>query len=85
MASSLYGSSPSGTRQKTPKHLPDSISVKLLSWMIREEVDVMSERMVVSEEDFYEMLSFLVTSAHPTVHEPRLYGTLRLIDALPDS
>jgi hypothetical protein len=53
--------------------------------MIREEVDVISERMVVSEEGFYEMLSFLVTSAHPTVHEPRLYGTLRLIDALPDS
>jgi nitroreductase len=50
-----------------------------------EEVDVMSERMVVSEEDLYEMLSSLVTSAQPTVHEPRLYGTLRLIDALPDS
>jgi len=40
-----------------------------------------SQRMVVSEEDLYEMLSFLVTSAHLTVHEPRLYGTFRLIDA----
>jgi hypothetical protein len=41
----------------------------------------MNQRLVVSEEDLYEMLSYLVTSAHLTVHEPRLYGTFRLIDA----
>jgi hypothetical protein len=37
--------------------------------------------MVVSEEDLYEMLSFLIASAHLAVHEPRLYGTFRLVDA----
>ncbi len=41
----------------------------------------MSQRMVVSEEGLYEALSFLVSSAHLCVVEPRLYGTFRLIDA----
>jgi hypothetical protein len=41
----------------------------------------MSQRMVISEEDLYEVLSFLVSSAHLCVTEPRFYGTFRLIDA----
>lgn len=41
----------------------------------------MSQRMVVSEEDLYEALAFLVSSAHLCVVEPRFYGTFRLIDA----
>lgn len=41
----------------------------------------MSERMVVSEEGLYEMLAFLVTSAHMSVMEPEFYGTFRLVDA----
>jgi hypothetical protein len=42
---------------------------------------MMGESMVVSEDDVYELLSFLATSAHLCVHEPRYYGTFRLIDA----
>jgi hypothetical protein len=41
----------------------------------------MSQRTVVVEEDLYELLSFLVSSAHLCVNEPRLYGTFRLVDA----
>ena len=41
----------------------------------------MSQRLVVSEGDLYEVLSFLVSSAHLCVVEPELYGTFRLIDA----
>ena len=41
----------------------------------------MSQRLVVTEEDLYELLSFLVSSAHLCVVEPRFYGTFRLIDA----
>ena len=41
----------------------------------------MSQRMAVSEENLYELLSFLVSSAHLCVTEPRYYGTFRLIDA----
>jgi hypothetical protein len=41
---------------------------------------MMADRMVVSEEDFYELLSFMVTSAHLSVEEPELYGSFRLID-----
>lgn len=41
----------------------------------------MSQRTVVTEESLYELLSFLVSSAHLCVHEPRLYGTFRLVDA----
>ena len=44
-------------------------------------MDVMSQRMVVSEENLYELLTFLVTSAHLTVHEPRLYGSSYLMKA----
>ena len=41
---------------------------------------MMSERFVLAEEDFYELLSFMVTSAHLSVEEPELYGSFRLID-----
>jgi len=41
----------------------------------------MSQRMVISEEDFYETLAFLFSSAHLLVQEPHLYGTFRLVDA----
>ena len=41
----------------------------------------MSERGAITEEALFELLSFLVTSAHLCVQEPRLYGTFRLIDA----
>ncbi|MFC1960828.1 DUF6092 family protein [Chloroflexota bacterium] len=41
----------------------------------------MSERLVLSEDDLYKVLSFLVSSAHLCVVEPKLYGTFRLIDA----
>jgi hypothetical protein len=41
----------------------------------------MSQRMVTTEEDLYELLSFLVSSAHLCVDEPKLYGTFRLVDA----
>lgn len=41
---------------------------------------MMVERMVISEENFYELLSFMVTSAHLSVEEPELYGSFRLID-----
>jgi hypothetical protein len=41
----------------------------------------MTQPMVLTEEDLYEVLSFLVSSAHLCVHEPKLYGTFRLIDA----
>lgn len=40
----------------------------------------MSKRMVVSEENVYELLAFLFSSAHLLVNEPHLYGTFRLID-----
>ncbi|MDH4208246.1 MAG: DUF6092 family protein [Anaerolineae bacterium] len=41
---------------------------------------MMAERLVISEENFYELLSFMVTSAHLSVEEPELYGSFRLID-----
>jgi hypothetical protein len=40
-----------------------------------------SERHLLSEEDLYEMLAFLFSSAHLLVDEPHLYGTIRLLDA----
>ena len=40
----------------------------------------MNQRMVVSEEGLYEVLAFLLSSAHILVDEPHLYGTFRLID-----
>jgi hypothetical protein len=44
-------------------------------------VDIVSQRTVVTEEDLYELLSFLVSSAHLLVNEPEHYGSFRLIDA----
>lgn len=41
----------------------------------------MSQRMVLSEEDVFELLAFLITSARGCIHEPETYGTFRLIDA----
>jgi hypothetical protein len=41
----------------------------------------MTERMVVSEDELYEILAFLFSSAHLLVNEPHLYGTFRLVDA----
>lgn len=40
-----------------------------------------SERNLLSEENLYEMLAFLFSSAHLLVNEPHLYGTVRLLDA----
>jgi len=40
-----------------------------------------SQRLAVTEEDLYELLSFLVSSAHLLVNEPEHYGSFRLIDA----
>jgi hypothetical protein len=40
-----------------------------------------SEPKLLSEEDLYEMLAFLFSSAHLLIDEPRLYGTIRLLDA----
>ncbi len=41
----------------------------------------MKERGVLNEEEMYELLAFLVTSAELLVGEPHLYGTFRLVDA----
>lgn len=41
----------------------------------------MSQRLAVTEEELYELLSFLVSSAHLLVNEPEHYGSFRLIDA----
>jgi len=41
----------------------------------------MSQRLAVNEEELYELLSFLVSSAHLLVNEPEHYGSFRLIDA----
>ena len=40
-----------------------------------------SEPNLLSEENLYEMLAFLFSSAHLLVNEPHLYGTIRLLDA----
>jgi hypothetical protein len=40
----------------------------------------MDDRMVISQVNFYELLSFMVTCAHLSVEEPDLYGSFRLID-----
>lgn len=40
----------------------------------------MSQRMVVSEDEAFELLVFLITSARGCVSEPKLYGTFRLVD-----
>jgi hypothetical protein len=41
----------------------------------------MSQARVITEEDLYELLAFLTSSAYLCVNEPKLYGTFRLIDA----
>ncbi len=41
----------------------------------------MSQRMIISEDDLFEVLAFLFSSAHLLVDEPHLYGTFRLVDA----
>lgn len=40
----------------------------------------MSQRLVVSEDEAFELLVFLITSARGCVDEPKLYGTFRLVD-----
>lgn len=37
--------------------------------------------MMITEDDVFELLAFLVTSARLCVDEPKLYGTFRLLDA----
>jgi hypothetical protein len=41
----------------------------------------MTQPLVMTEENLYELLAFLVSSAYLCVNEPKLYGTFRLIDA----
>jgi hypothetical protein len=41
----------------------------------------MSQCKVVSEDEAFELLVFLITSARGCVDEPKLYGTFRLVDA----
>jgi hypothetical protein len=41
----------------------------------------MSQRKVLSEDEVFELLVFLITSARGCVDEPKLYGTFRLVDA----
>jgi hypothetical protein len=41
----------------------------------------MEQRMMLTEEDVFELLAFLATSASLCVDEPKLYGTFRLVDA----
>jgi hypothetical protein len=41
----------------------------------------MEQRMMLTEEDVFELLAFLATSARLCVDEPKLYGTFRLLDA----
>jgi hypothetical protein len=40
----------------------------------------MEQRMMVTEDDVFELLAFLATSARLCVDEPKLYGTFRLVD-----
>ena len=40
----------------------------------------MTDRKLLTEEDVYELLSFLISSAQLCVSEPKMYGTFRLID-----
>jgi len=41
----------------------------------------MNQTKVLSEDEAFELLTFLVTSARGCVDEPESYGTFRLIDA----
>lgn len=38
------------------------------------------ERLIVSEEDAFELLVFLASAAEISVFEPEIYGTFRLVD-----
>lgn len=40
----------------------------------------MEQRIMLIEDDVFELLAFLVTSARLCVDEPKLYGTFRLVD-----
>jgi hypothetical protein len=40
----------------------------------------MEQRITIAEDDVFELLAFLVTSARLCVDEPKLYGTFRLVD-----
>jgi hypothetical protein len=40
----------------------------------------MEQRMTIAEDDVFELLAFLATSARLCVDEPKLYGTFRLVD-----
>ena len=40
----------------------------------------MEQRMMLTEDDVFELLAFLATSARLCVDEPKLYGTFRLVD-----
>ena len=40
----------------------------------------MEQRITIAEDDVFELLAFLATSARLCVDEPRLYGTFRLVD-----
>jgi hypothetical protein len=41
----------------------------------------MSERHILSEQEAYELLAFLISSTETSTHEPHRYGSLRLLDA----
>jgi hypothetical protein len=41
----------------------------------------MSDRQVLSEQEAYELLAFLISSTETSTHEPHRYGSLRLLDA----
>jgi hypothetical protein len=41
----------------------------------------MSERQILSEQEAYELLAFLISSTETSTHEPHRYGSLRLLDA----
>ena len=40
----------------------------------------MEQRITIAEDDVFELLAFLTTSARLCVDEPKLYGTFRLVD-----
>jgi hypothetical protein len=40
----------------------------------------MEQRITLTEDDVFELLAFLVTSARLCVDEPKLYATFRLVD-----
>jgi hypothetical protein len=44
-------------------------------------MEPVSTQSFLTEEEMYELLSFLVSSAQLCVSEPKMYGTFRLIDA----